>query len=85
MLAEIKAVNLSHSNSDSLSNTLALFAIEREYYDELSKLADIENIPTVFSNMYLHGLKKDFFTIPTEFRKYKYVLIDDENFIKELE
>lgn len=61
--------------------THLLFPNERKYFDQLSALADIENVPTVLDDIAMDQVK-DFRGQPTEFRKYKYTIIDDKTYTK---
>lgn len=57
---------------------------QKEYQQQLSELADIKNLPDVFYAMYYDvssGLKDH----PTQFRKYRYTIIDEHTFIKKPE
>lgn len=55
---------------------------QREYFNQLSELAEIKNLPLVFTAMHYDassGLRDN----PTQFRKYKYTIIDEKTFKKE--
>lgn len=54
---------------------------QKAYQQQLSDLADIKNLPDVFFAMYFdvsNGLHNQ----PTQFRKFKYTIIDDKTFVK---
>lgn len=58
-----------------------VYPVQRRYVNQLSELADIQNLPEVFDRIgddTLVGLHSR----PTEFRKYKYTIIDDKTFTK---
>lgn len=55
---------------------------QKAYQKQLSELADIKNLPDVFYAMYFDvssGLHEQ----PTQFRKFRYTIIDDHTFVKE--
>lgn len=55
---------------------------QREYFNQLADIADIKNLPLVYSAMHFDastGLRDQ----PTQFRKYKYTIIDDKTYAKE--
>lgn len=55
---------------------------QMEYQKQLSELADIKNLPDVFYAMYFDvssGLRDH----PTQFRKFRYTILDDHTFIKQ--
>lgn len=55
---------------------------QKEYYAQLAKLADIENVPGVMAAIHYDSrdtLNKD----PLNYRKYRYHIIDDKTFTKE--
>lgn len=59
-----------------------LGAEQREYFNQLSDMAEIKNLPLVYSAMHYdasNGLRDQ----PTQFRKYRYTIIDDKTFTKE--
>lgn len=54
---------------------------QKAYQQQLSELADIKNLPDVFYAMYydaVTGLNDQ----PTQFRKFRYTIIDDNTFVK---
>lgn len=57
---------------------------QNEYFKQLSDTAEIENIPTVFSAMHFDS-RTTMSRAPSQFRKYKYTVIDDNTFTKEKE
>lgn len=55
---------------------------QADYFKQLAETADIENIPSVLTAMHYdsrQSMAKD----PTDFRKFKYIMIDDKTFRKE--
>lgn len=57
---------------------------QKEYYKQLSETAEIENIPDVLCAMHFDS-DHELLCNTAEFRKYKYIIIDDKTFTKELE
>lgn len=55
---------------------------QKEYHRRLSEIAEIENIPDVMAGMHFDSVAFSR-KAPSEFRKYKYTIIDDKTFIKE--
>lgn len=61
-----------------------LGAEQKDYFNELAETADIEPIPEVMADMHYDSretMKKG----PSQFRKFKYIIIDDKTFTKERE
>lgn len=56
--------------------------LQREYFNELSRLADIETVPEVYHQLALYAVT-EFFTHPVKFRNYKLTVIDDEHYTRE--
>lgn len=57
---------------------------QKEYYEQLSECADIENIPDVLCAMHFDSvltMERE----PAEFRNYKYIIINSSSFRKEKE
>ncbi|XP_055297698.1 senecionine N-oxygenase-like [Sitodiplosis mosellana] len=57
---------------------------QNEYFKQLAETADVEPIPEVLPDMHFdsrESMKKG----PSEFRKFKYIIIDDKTFTKERE
>lgn len=54
---------------------------QKEYYNQLAETADIENIPNVMSVMHRDS-SLGLLNSPSQFRKYKYTIIDDNSFSK---
>lgn len=54
---------------------------QEKYQKELSELAGIKNLPDVFYTMFF-DVYDGLINNPTQFRKYRYTIIDDENYIK---
>lgn len=63
------------------SKTHYLIPIQANCQKQLSSIADIENIPDVYLNIN-YDILKSLISYPTEFRNYKYIIIDDYNFTK---
>lgn len=55
---------------------------QKEYQKQLSELAGIKNLPEVFYEMYF-DVSKGLYDQPTQFRKFRYTIIDDHTFIKQ--
>lgn len=54
---------------------------QREYFDQLATVADIENIPQVYVKMHF-DTRATMMREPAHFRKYRYDIIDDKTFTK---
>lgn len=63
-------------------NTHLLGPEQAEYYKQLSETAGIENIPSVLPAMH-NDSRQSMAEDSIEFRKYKYIVIDDKTFRKE--
>lgn len=50
--------------------THLLYPIERKYFEQLSNLADIENVPNILDAVAIDQIN-DLIEQPTEFRKYR--------------
>lgn len=61
--------------------THILMPVQREYFDELSALADIENVPLILDRVAADAIK-DLLEKPTEFRKYQFTIKDDQTYTK---
>lgn len=83
MLKEFRADTQIHWNKGYPKHkTHYLGQEQREYFNQLSELAEIKNLPLVFSAMHYDassGLRDS----PTQFRKYNYTIIDEKTFKKE--
>lgn len=55
-----------------------------DYYKQLSETAGVENVPTVYTAMHFDS-RSTMARAPSQFRKYKYNVIDDKTFTKEKE
>lgn len=55
---------------------------QKEYFRQLSETAGIENIPDVLADMHTDS-RATMQRAPSQFRKYKYFIIDDKSFTKE--
>lgn len=82
MMADMREQNQIHWNKGfSRRKTHNLYP-EREYYKQLTDTAEIENFPDVILSLTDENarlLREE----PTEFRKYKYTVIDDKTFKRE--
>lgn len=58
-----------------------IIALENEYLKSLETLCDTENIPDVLYNIATDSFQL-FLNHPTEFRKFKYTVIDSSNFTR---
>lgn len=47
---------------------------QREYFDQLSKVADIQNIPGIF-NYFMADILRNLEEQPTQFRQFKYYTV----------
>lgn len=56
---------------------------QKEYYDQLAEIADIDNIPEVLSKMH-YDARRTMLRDPEHYQQYKYTVIDDKTFIKEM-
>lgn len=54
---------------------------QSEYFDQLSQVADIENMPKVIEDIYFDA-SIGFYTQQQIFREYQYILLNDEQFSK---
>lgn len=82
MMADMRMQTQIHWNKGYRKHRTHCLAIEqRDYYRQLSETADIENLPAVLSAIFL-----DHFVTagkePSDFRKYRYVIVDDKTFSK---
>lgn len=76
MLNDLADESQAHLNKDYLING------QLEYFNQLSEMADIQNIPKIFDYVMeyvFQGLTEQ----PTQFRRFKYTVRDDRTFIKE--
>lgn len=55
---------------------------QKVYQKQLSDLADIKNLPDVFYDMFF-DIVEGLTDYPTQFRKYRYTIIDDHTYVKE--
>lgn len=56
-----------------------LLGVEDDYEKELANISDVKPIPDIYLKIGNHLLKQ-VLEQPTEFRKYKYTVIDEDNF-----
>lgn len=66
----------------SKSKTHYLINEQRNYFNQLAELANIENIPEIYDAI-MTDVLRDMEEQPTEFRKFNYTIIDDETFLKQ--
>lgn len=64
------------------SKTHNVVAVQEDYQKQLADTADIPNIPDVYLKIN-NDILNSLINHPTEFRNYKYFIIDDNNFTKE--
>lgn len=57
---------------------------QSDYFKQLSETAEIENIPAVIPAMHAES-RATMARAPSQFRKYKYSIIDNNTFTKEIE
>lgn len=55
---------------------------QKEYYNDISDTAEIDNLPDVLSAMWVDSDKR-IFEAPADYRKFNYFIIDDKTFGKE--
>lgn len=53
----------------------------KEYYKQLSETAEIENLPNVLAAVHF-DTRAAMVVAPSQFRKYKYTIVDDNTFTK---
>lgn len=69
-----------HWNKGYKRHQTHLLGIEqKEYYQQLSELAEIENIPDVIADIH-HDSGENSKTDPLGYRDYKYIIIDNHTF-----
>lgn len=66
----------------SKAKTHYLIPIELEYQKQLSDLAGIKNLPHLFYSIPIDVCETSHVML-TEYRKFKYTIIDDKSFTKE--
>lgn len=80
MIQDLHANTQAHwANGYSKWKTHYLIALEYEYQKPIETLCDIKSIPDVIHNI-AHDSFDLFVNQPTEFRKFKYTIIDSSNF-----
>lgn len=70
-----------HETHVTRNRTHDLGFVPKEYLNKLSTIAGIENVPEVIDAMAMETIKY-FQEHQTEFRKFKYTVIDDKTFTK---
>lgn len=82
MLQDLHANTQAHwAKGYSKWKTHYLIALEYEYQKPIETLCDIKSIPDVIHNI-AHDSFGLFVNQPTEFRKFKYTIIDSSNFTR---
>lgn len=83
MLKDLHVESEAHWNKGYPKHKTHFLVFEqRDYQKQLAEMAEIENLPDVFYAIDLDactGLRDQ----PTEFRKFKYTIIDDSFYTKE--
>lgn len=83
MMTDMRMQTQIHWNKGYRKHRSHCLAIEQtDYYRQLSETADIENLPDVLSSIFVDH----FLTVgkePADFRKYRYVILDERTFLKE--
>lgn len=83
MLQDMRAKTQIHWNKGyPKRNTHILGPEQKEYYDDLAETGGVANVQPVLSAMH-YDSRTSLVSIPTEYRKYKYTIIDDKTFKKE--
>lgn len=57
---------------------------QKEYFKQLAETSGVEGIPEVIAEMHSDS-RATMKNTPSQFRKYKYIIIDDKTFTKEKE
>lgn len=55
---------------------------QKEYYQQLAETAGVENVPDVLADMHFDS-RAAMVRAPSQFRKYKYIIVDEKTFRKE--
>lgn len=55
---------------------------QADYYQQLAETAGVENIPDVLPKMHFDS-RQTMIREPSQFRKYKYIIVDEKTFRKE--
>lgn len=55
---------------------------QKEYFNQLAEIADIENVPEVMSEIHFNA-RTTMLREPSQYQKFKYTIIDDKTFTKE--
>lgn len=83
LMKESRADTQIHWNKGYPKHKTHYLGVEqREYFNQLADIGEIKNLPLVYSAMHFdasNGLRDQ----PTQFRKYKYTIIDDKTYAKE--
>lgn len=83
MLQDMRAQTQIHWNKGYKKHqTHYLGPEQKDYYQQLAETAGIENLPDVLAAMHLDS-RQTMARDPTQYRKYRYTIIDDKTFKKE--
>lgn len=83
MMSDMRAQTQIHWNKGyGKRYTHYLGPEQRDYYKQLSEVAEIASVPDVLCAMHFDS-RATMARNPSEFRKYKYIIIDDKTFTKE--
>lgn len=83
MLADMHAQTQNHWNKGYRKcYSHYLGPEQKEYFKQLSEIADVANVPDVLCDMH-YDSRATMARNPSQFRKFKYIIIDDKTFIKE--
>lgn len=83
MLKDVADESQAHLNKDyPKAKHNYLINGQLEYFNQLSKMADIQNIPEIFDYA-MADVFQELTEQPTQFRRFKYTVRDDRTLIKE--
>lgn len=87
MLNDTQVLNQMHWDlgyTKAKTHLVFLNPIEHgNYLKQLSELADIENIPMVYDKVLFEAILFGLAEHPTEFRNFKYTIVDNSTYTKE--
>lgn len=82
MLSDQQAETQAHwSLGYAKRKTHVLYPRDMKYFDQLCSLADLENVPIVLDAIAMDQIN-DLIEQPTEFRKYRFTIVDDQTYTK---
>lgn len=85
MLTDMQAQTQIHWNKGYRKHyTHYLGSEQKEYFKQLAETAEIEKVPDILPAMH-YDSRMTMVGAPAEFRKYKYIIVDDKTFRKEKE